>query len=176
MDVLAFEADSERQPGVASDARRGGRVIGVISDTHGLLRPEAVAALKDSNLIVHAGDIGNPEILKELGKIANVVAVRGNADRGPWATVLPIAETVRLAEIDLYVLHDVGELDLDPRAAGFHAVISGHSHQPRIEHRNGVLFLNPGSAGPRRFALPVSVARIHVRDCRLEPEIVQLNV
>jgi predicted phosphodiesterase len=81
-----------------------------------------------------------------------------------------------LAEIDLYVLHDVGELDLDPRAAGFHAVISGHSHQPCIEHRNGVLFLNPGSAGPRRFALPVSVARIHVRDCRLEPEIIQLNV
>ena len=150
--------------------------MGVISDTHGLLRPEAIMELAGSDLIIHAGDVGGPEILDRLRTIASVVAVRGNADRGPWATVLPIAETVRLAEIDLYVLHDVGELDLDPRAAGFHAVISGHSHQPRIEHRNGVLFLNPGSAGPRRFALPVSVARIHVRDGRLEPEIVQLNV
>ena len=152
------------------------RVVGVISDTHGLLRPQAVAALKDSDLIIHAGDIGDPEILKELGKIASVVAVRGNADRGPWAKELPIAESVRVAEIDLYVLHDVNDLDLDPRAAGFHAVISGHSHRPRIEHRNGVMFLNPGSAGPRRFALPVSLARIHVRDSELEAEIVQLNV
>ena len=151
-------------------------IVGVISDTHGLLRPEAVAALKDSHLIVHAGDIGNPKILEELGKIASVVAVRGNADRGLWAKVLPIAETVRVAEMDLYVLHDVSDLDLDPRAAGFHAVISGHSHQPRIEHRNGVLFLNPGSAGPQRFALPVSVARLHIGNGKLDAQIIELSV
>ena len=151
------------------------RVVGVISDTHGLLRPEVIMELTGSDLIIHAGDIGGPEILDRLRKIASVVAVRGNADRGPWAKTLPTAESVRVAALDLYVLHDVSDLDLDPRAAGFHAVISGHSHQPRIEHRNGVLFLNPGSAGPRRFTLPVSVARIHVRDSKLEVEIVQLN-
>jgi len=151
------------------------RVVGVISDTHGLLRPEVIMELTGSDLIIHAGDIGGPEILDRLRKIASVVAVRGNADRGPWAKALPTAESVRVAAMDLYVLHDVSDLDLDPRAAGFHAVISGHSHQPRIEHRNGVLFLNPGSAGPRRFTLPVSVARIHVRDSKLEVEIVQLN-
>jgi len=120
--------------------------------------------------------VGGPEILDRLRTIASVVAVRGNADRSPWAKVLPIAETVRLVEIDLYVLHDVAELDLDPRAAGFHAVISGHSHQPRIEHRNGVLFLNPGSAGPRRFALPVSVARLHIGNGNLDAQIIELSV
>ena len=132
--------------------------------------------LTGSDLIIHAGDVGGPEILDRLRKIATVVAVRGNADRGPWAKVLPIAESVRLAEIDLYVLHDVSDLDLDPRAAGFHAVISGHSHQPRIEHRNGVLFLNPGSAGPRRFTLPVSVARLHIGNGKLDAQIIELNV
>ncbi|MGH7370760.1 MAG: metallophosphoesterase family protein [Candidatus Methylomirabilales bacterium] len=161
---------------MASGARGGDRVVGVISDTHGLLRPEVILELTGSDLIIHAGDIGGPEILDRLRKIASVVAVRGNADRGPWAKALPTAESVRVAAMDLYVLHDVSDLDLDPRAAGFHAVISGHSHQSRIEHRNGVLFLNPGSAGPRRFTLPVSVARIHVRDSKLEVEIVQLNV
>lgn len=132
--------------------------------------------LAGSDLIIHAGDVGAPEILDRLRKLASVVAVRGNADRGPWAKVLPIAEAVRVAEMDLYVLHDVSELDLDPRAAGFHAVISGHSHQPRIEHRNGVLFLNPGSAGPRRFALPVSVARLHVSNGKLDAQIIKLSV
>src|SRR3972149_3857183 len=139
------------------------RVVGVISDTHGVLRPEVIMELTGSDLIIHAGDIGGPEILDRLRKIASVVAVRGNADRGPWAKALPTAESGRGAAMDLSVLHDVSALDLDPRAAGFHAVISGHSHQPRIEHRNGVLFLNPGSAGPRRFTLPVSVARLRVR-------------
>src|SRR3970282_2241965 len=115
-----------------------------------------------SDLIIHAGDIGGPEILDRLRKIASVVAVRGNADRGPWAKALPPAKSARVPAMDLYVLHDVSALGLEPRAAGFHAVISGPSHQPRIEHRNGVLFLNPGSAGPRRFALPVSVARLHI--------------
>ena len=161
---------------MASGARRGGRVVGVISDTHGLLRPEAIMELTGSDLIIHAGDVGGPEILDRLRKIASVVAVGGNADRGPWAKVLPIAEAVRVAEMDLYVLHDVTDLDLDPRAAGFHAVISGHSHQPRIEHRNGVLFLNPGSAGPRRFALPVSVARLHIGNGKLDAQIIKLSV
>ena len=132
--------------------------------------------LAGSDLIIHAGDVGAPEILDRLRKVASVVAVRGNADRGPWAKVLPIAEAVRVAEMDLYVLHDVTDLDLDPRAAGFHAVISGHSHQPRIEHRNGVLFLNPGSAGPRRFTLPVSVARLHIGNGKLDAQIIELNV
>jgi hypothetical protein len=161
---------------MASGAKGADHVVGVISDTHGLLRPEAIMELRGSDLIIHAGDVGAPEILDRLRKIATVVAVRGNADRGAWAKALPIAEAVRVAEMDLYVLHDVSELDLDPRAGGFHAVISGHSHQPRIEHRDGVLFLNPGSAGPRRFDLPVCVARIHVRESRLEAEIVELNV
>jgi len=130
--------------------------------------------LTGSDLIIHAADVGGPEILDRLRKVASVVAVRGNADRGPWAKVLPIAEAVRVAEMDLYVLHDVSDLDLDPRAAGFHAVINGHSHQPRIEHRNG--FLNPGSAGPRQFALPVSVARLHIGNGNLDAQIIKLSV
>ena len=161
---------------MASGARRGGRVVGVISDTHGLLRPEAIMELTGSDLIIHAGDVGGPEILDRLRKIASVVAVRGNADRGLWTKVFPIAETVRVAGMDLYVLHDVTDIDLDPRAAGFHAVISGHSHQPRIGHRNGVLFLNPGSAGPQRFALPVSVARLHIGNGKLDAQIIKLSV
>jgi putative phosphoesterase len=171
-----MEAGLETRRGIASGVRGDDRVVGIISDTHGLLRPEAIAELTGSDLIIHAGDVGAREILDRLRRIAAVVAVRGNADRGSWAKELPISETVRVAEMDLYVLHDVSDLDLGPRAAGFRAVISGHTHQPRIEHRNGVLFLNPGSAGPRRFALPVSVARIHVRDSKLEAEIVQLAV
>ena len=163
-------------PGINRGQEAATRVVGVISDTHGLLRPEAIMELAGSDLIIHAGDVGGPEILDRLRTIASVVAVRGNADRGPWAKVLPIAEAVRVAEMDLYVLHDVSDLDLDPRAAGFHAVISGHSHQPRIEHRNGVLFLNPGSAGPRRFALPVSVARLHIGNGKLDAQIIELSV
>jgi len=136
--------------------------LGVISDTHGLLRPEAVEALRGSDLIVHAGDVGSPEVLTGLQAIAPVVAVRGNNDRGPWADALPAFETLELGGASFYVLHDVGELDLDPRVAGFAAVISGHSHQPRSEARDGVLFFNPGSAGPRRFRLPISIGRIVV--------------
>src|SRR3970040_1043203 len=161
--------------GMNRGQQRAARGVGVISDTHGLLRPEVIMELTGSDLIIHAGDIGGPEILDRLRKIASGGAVRGNAARGPWGKTLPTAESVRVAAMDLYVLHDVSDLDLDPRAAGFHAVISGHSHQPRIAHRNEVLFLNPGSAGPRRFALPVSVARLHIRDRKLEVEIVQLN-
>jgi uncharacterized protein len=150
--------------------------IGVISDTHGLLRPEALRALAGAELIVHAGDIGGPEVLEALRALAPLVAVRGNNDRGPWATTLAETETVETGGHSLYVLHDLKTLDLDPRAAGFDAVIAGHSHQPRIERRDGVLYLNPGSAGPRRFRLPVALARLDVGATGLDAEIVRLDV
>ncbi|HEX3176965.1 MAG TPA: metallophosphoesterase family protein [Methylomirabilota bacterium] len=150
--------------------------IGVISDTHGLVRPQALTALAGAELIVHAGDIGGPEVLDALRAVAPVVAVRGNNDRGPWAAALPETDVVETGGRSLYVLHDVKALDLDPRAAGFAAVIAGHSHQPRIERRDGVLYLNPGSAGPRRFRLPIAVARLDVDANGIEAEIVALDV
>jgi len=150
--------------------------IGVISDTHGLLRPEALRALAGADLIVHAGDIGSPQVLDALRAVAPVVAVRGNNDRGPWAAALADTEVVEAAGRSLYVLHDVKELDLDPRTAGFDAVIAGHSHQPRIDRRDGVLYLNPGSAGPRRFRLPIAVAWLAVEPAGLDAEIVELDV
>lgn len=153
-----------------------GRIVGVISDTHGLVRPEAVSELRGSELIVHAGDIGRPEVLDELRKIAPVVAVRGNTDRGTWAEALPATAVLEAGGLSLYVLHDLNELDLDPGAAEFKAVITGHSHQPKIEEKNGVMFVNPGSAGPRRFSLPVTLARLHIRDGNLDAEIVELKV
>jgi putative phosphoesterase len=133
-------------------------VIGLISDTHGLLRPEALRALAGSELIVHAGDIGSPEILDALAAIAPVVAVRGNIDTAPWARQLPETAVAEAGSSRIYVLHDLKQLDLDPRAAGFAAVVSGHSHRPGRTERAGVLYINPGSAGPRRFRLPVTVA------------------
>lgn len=148
--------------------------IGVISDTHGLLRPTAVEALAGSALIIHAGDVGKPEILATLREVAPVVAVRGNVDRGAWAWKLPETEVAEVDQVRLYVLHDLAMLDLDPVAAGFQAVISGHSHQPSIEHRDGVLYLNPGSAGPRRFTLPISLALIRVEGTTLQPQLVEL--
>jgi putative phosphoesterase len=150
--------------------------IGVISDTHGLLRPQAVAALHGSPLIIHAGDVGRPEILDELRGIAPVHAVRGNVDRGTWAMGLPETEIVEVGDCLVYVLHDLGALDLDPPTAGFRAVIAGHSHQPRIETRDGVLYLNPGSAGPRRFRLPVSIGHLILDEGTLRAEIVNLDV
>jgi putative phosphoesterase len=151
------------------------RLVGVISDTHGLVRPAALTALAGSQLIVHAGDVGSPEVLDQLRGIAPVVAVRGNNDRGAWAEALLATEVVDLDGVFLYVLHDVKELDLDPRAAGFHAVIAGHSHRPGMEERDGVLFLNPGSAGPRRFTLPITVARLTLRKGGLDAAIVHLE-
>jgi uncharacterized protein len=150
--------------------------IGVISDTHGLLRPQAVAALRDCPAIIHAGDVGRPEILDELRRIAPVYAVRGNVDMGPWAMRLPETETVEIGDCLLYVLHDLNALDLDPQTAGFRAVIAGHSHQPKIETRDGVLYFNPGSAGPRRFSLPVSVGRLIASGRELQAEIINLEV
>jgi putative phosphoesterase len=151
-------------------------IVGMISDTHGLLRPEAVSALHGSDLIIHAGDIGSPEILPALGKIAPVHAIRGNVDTKPWAREIPETALVEAGGVLIYVLHDVNALDLKPRAAGFAAVISGHSHQPREEWRDGVLFFNPGSAGPRRFRLPVSVGKIVIEGAKLRAELIGLKV
>jgi putative phosphoesterase len=150
--------------------------VGVISDTHGLLRPEAVAALAGVEHIVHAGDIGSPDVLTVLAGIAPVSAVRGNNDRDAWAADIPETEVVEVGGVSLYVLHDLHELDLDPRAAGFAAVIAGHSHQPKLEERGGVLFLNPGSAGPRRFKLPISLARLTVTGTRVKAALITLEV
>ncbi len=149
--------------------------IGVVSDTHGLVRPGLLEAFSGVEMIVHAGDIGGPAVLEELQAQAPVVAVRGNMDGGPWARGLRETEVVEIGGSPLYVLHDVGEIDLDPGAAGFRAVISGHSHRPSLRRRNGVLFLNPGSAGPRRFRLPVSAAILRVEGDTLEPTFIELE-
>ncbi len=150
--------------------------IGVISDTHGLLRPEALDALRGSDLIVHAGDIGAPTIVPALREIAPVVAIRGNIDdKFDWAAEFPETEIAEAAGMQLYLIHDVHELDLNPRVAGFAAVISGHSHSPGFSVRDGVLYFNPGSAGRRRFSLPISVGRITVRGGKLEPELITLD-
>jgi uncharacterized protein len=137
-------------------------LIGVISDTHGLLRPEALAALRGSQQIIHAGDVGAPEIIDQLAAIAPVAAVRGNVDTAAWARKLPETEVVEAGGISIYVLHDLAQLDLKPEAAGFRVVVSGHSHVAKQETRNGVLYFNPGSAGPRRFKLPVTIGRLIV--------------
>ena len=149
-------------------------LIGVISDTHGLLRPEAVKALAGVELIIHAGDIGNPQVLEALAQIAPVHAVRGNTDRGDWAANLPHTRVVEVGGAHLYVLHELFCLDLDPAAAGIKAVIFGHSHEPHIKRQNGVLFLNPGSAGPRRFTLPVSLARITIDGKLMQTRFIEL--
>jgi uncharacterized protein len=142
----------------------GAAVVGLISDTHGLLRPEALCALDGSDLIIHAGDVGKPEILDALRALAPVVAVRGNIDRGEWASTLPLTAVAEAGPAAIYVLHDIHQLDLDPAAAGFHIVISGHSHKPSRTERGGVLYINPGSAGPRRFKLPLTIARLDFRN------------
>lgn len=136
------------------------KLIGLISDTHGLLRPEALRALRGSELIVHAGDVGKPEILEELRAIAPVVAVRGNVDTQDWAKSLPLTAVVEAGPVKIYVLHDVSQLDLKPVAARFSIVVSGHSHKFGRSERADVLYINPGSAGPRRFQLPITVARL----------------
>jgi uncharacterized protein len=139
------------------------QIIGLISDTHGLLRPEALRALDGSDLIIHAGDVGGPEILEELRRLAPVVAVKGNVDMDPWCGDLPETAVAETGSSLIYVLHDVKALDLKPAGAGIAMVVSGHSHKPVCEERDGVLYVNPGSAGPRRFNLPVTVARVDLR-------------
>ena len=148
---------------------------GIISDTHGLLRPEALAALEGSALIIHAGDIGDPVILEKLAGIAPLFAVRGNTDRGAWAQGVPESQIVEFDGHSIYVLHDLGQLDLDPVWAGFRGVISGHTHRAKAETKEGVLYFNPGSAGPRRFRLPVSVGRLTVSDGHLVGEVIELS-
>jgi uncharacterized protein len=138
-------------------------VVGLIADTHGLLRREALTALEGSDLIIHAGDVGKPEILDQLRVLAPVVAVRGNVDKGAWADNLPMTAVAEAGSSLIYVLHDIAQLDLDPAAAQFQVVVSGHSHKPGHTERDGVMYLNPGSAGPRRFRLPVTVARLDLR-------------
>ncbi|MGA8489770.1 MAG: metallophosphoesterase family protein [Terriglobales bacterium] len=149
-------------------------IIGVISDTHGLLRPEAFAALKGSDYIIHAGDVGDPQILDKLAAIAPLTVVRGNVDHGEWAQKIPSTNVLEIGETSVYVLHNLQELDLKPEAAKFAAITYGHSHVPKQEWKNGVLYFNPGSAGPRRFKLPVSVGRLLLTNGKVQAEIVEL--
>ena len=150
--------------------------LGVISDTHSLLRPEALEALRGSDRILHVGDIGAHEILEALAKIAPVTAVRGNVDTASWARTLPETEIVEVGGVSIYVLHDLGQLDLKPEAAGFRVVVYGHSHQPKMEEKNGVLYFNPGSAGPRRFQLPVSVGRLTITAGKVQAQLMELEI
>lgn len=151
-------------------------IVGVISDTHGLLRPEALEFLRGSEHIIHAGDIGSPDIVPALETIAPVTAVRGNVDTQPWAQRFAETEVVVLAGLHIYVIHDRNALDLNPQAAGFAAVISGHSHQPKQEIKDGVLYFNPGSAGPRRFSLPISIGKLEITPKGIQATLHRLEV
>jgi uncharacterized protein len=151
-------------------------MIGIISDTHGLVRPQVMEALTGAELIIHAGDIGNPDVLKTLETIAPVIAVRGNNDHDPWAEQIPLTNFVEHQSYYLYVVHELEDLDIDPVAAEVSVVIFGHSHRASVERRQGVLYLNPGSAGPRRFTLPITVARLALTDNGLTPEVIEINI
>ena len=150
-------------------------IVGLISGTHGLMRESALAALRGSDLILHAGDVGTGAVLEALGALAPVVAVRGNVDKGGWASALPSTAIAEAGPARIYMLHDLHELDLDPFAAGFHLVVSGHSHKPGQTERDGVLYINPGSAGPRRFHLPLTLARLEVGVKPWKAEFVDLG-
>jgi len=150
-------------------------LVGLISDTHGLLRPNAIEALRGSDLIIHAGDVGKGEIIESLAQIAPVKAVRGNIDKGDWAEALPNTQVITAGSAVIYALHDLNQIDLDPAAAGFHIVVSGHSHKPESYERNGVLYINPGSAGPRRFKLPITVVWLDLEKKPWEPEFIELS-
>jgi uncharacterized protein len=148
--------------------------VGLISDTHDLLRPEAKEFLRGSDCIVHAGDVCSPAILEELAELAPVTAVRGNNDRGPWAERLRATELVRVGAVCVYVIHDLAQLDIDPDAAGVRVVVSGHSHKPLVEQRDGILYVNPGSAGPRRFKLPIAVGELAIDGTSVTARTVEL--
>jgi hypothetical protein len=150
--------------------------VGLISDTHGLLRPEALDALRGSDAIVHAGDIGTRAILDALAAIAPVTAVRGNNDHGAWAMDIPDDNVLAVDGVSIYVIHDLATMRVDPAAAGHRVVVSGHSHRPSCVERDGVWYVNPGSAGPRRFTLPVAVAELQVDDARVEPRLIELRI
>lgn len=160
---------------MAHDAPRNAKKIGLISDTHGLLRPEAVAALRGSELILHAGDVGKREILEELRKIAPIVAIRGNVDTAPWCSVLNETELVETEAVTFYLIHNVNDLTLKPAATGIHVVLFGHTHQPTQYEKAGVLYINPGSAGPRRFNLPISLASLDLSAKPLSAEFITLQ-
>jgi uncharacterized protein len=151
------------------------KILGLISDTHGLLREEAVRALRGSDLILHAGDVGTPEILETLRSVAPVIAVRGNVDTGKWAEALPLTEVVEAASTTIYMLHIVQNLELNPAAAGIEIVVSGHSHKPGQTKKEGIMYVNPGSAGPRRFQLPVTVARLDLGVRPWKVEFIELT-
>ena len=150
------------------------KTVGVIADTHGLLRPEAFAALQGSDFIIHAGDIEDPAILDRLTEIAPVTAVRGNVDKGAWARNVPETSLLEVEGVSIYVMHILDRLDLNPEAAGFGAVVYGHSHVPKQENKNGVLYFNPGSAGPRRFKLPVSIGRLRIERTKIQAQLIKL--
>lgn len=152
------------------------QVIGLISDTHGLIRPQALEVLQGVDYIIHAGDIGKPEVIVALKAIGPVLAIKGNNDRGSWAKPFPQTKLVKTGKAKLYVIHNVKDLDCDPVARGFQGVISGHSHKPSVSTRNGVLFVNPGSAGPRRFKLPLAVGKLFIQNGQVKAEIIELSV
>jgi putative phosphoesterase len=155
--------------------KRKNKLIGVISDTHGLVRPQAIEALAGVEMILHAGDIGNPEVLDKLREIAPVVAVRGNNDKGDWAESLPDTDVVEIGAVSIYMLHNINEITISP-AGIFQVIISGHSHKPVVEERRGVLYVNPGSAGPRRFKLPISLAHLTVNGDKVKAKLIELAV
>jgi putative phosphoesterase len=150
--------------------------VGLISDTHSLLRPQAVEALAGSAFIIHAGDIGDQRILQRLAEIAPVTPVRGNNDQEAWAAAIPETNVLQVGAVCIHVLHDLAKLDIDPAAAGFHVVVSGHSHLPKHEQRDGVLYINPGSAGPRRFRLPISVGHLLISGTQVTAKLVELDI
>jgi putative phosphoesterase len=159
-----------------ADQKTKVKIVGVLADTHNLLRPEAVEVLKNADLIIHAGDICRPEIIEELKNLAPLIVVRGNNDRGRWSEDIPIYKAVEIDEILVYVIHDIKDLNAYPAPPGANVVISGHSHKPLIKQRNDILYVNPGSAGPRRFNLPVSMAKLTIKRNVVSPELIQMPV
>ena len=173
--IWSWREGRTRRGFAMTKVKNTGALVGVISDTHGALRPEALKSLKGSDMILHAGDIGNPEVLEELQKIAPVIAVRGNTDSGEWTRSLPYTALAEIADVALYVLHDIYYLDLEPAAVGIRAVISGHTHRPSVSEVGDVLFLNPGSAAYPRHTYPASLALLHIKGKTLNPQFVNLN-
>ena len=159
-----------------SRKKTSAQLIGLISDTHGLIRPQALDVLTGVDFIIHAGDIGAPEVIDHLKRIAPVVAIRGNNDRERWAKSLPDIKLVKTADAKLYIIHNVKELDYDPLRRGIQVVISGHSHKPSVGNRDGVLYVNPSSAGPRRFKLPIAVGKLQVEGMQVRAEIIELEI
>lgn len=152
------------------------RLIGIISDTHNLVRPEAVDALRGVEIILHAGDICKPQVLETLNSIAPVITVRGNNDKGEWAEKLPIWEVVKVGVVSIYMIHNLKEIEISPFNAGFHVVVSGHSHKPLVEERGGVLYVNPGSAGPKRFSLPICLAHLKIKGETVKAQVIHLSI